>query len=295
MSDCPVAMTAGLVSALVRQQFPRWADRTVTPIEPGGWDNRTFRLGDDLLVRLPSDARYVAQVEKEQRWLPALAPQLPLPIPAPVGLGRPGNGYPWPWSVYRWLPGEAASPENVSDIGDLARALARFLRALYRADASTGPPAGEHNFFRGGPVATYDEEVRQAVALSSEIDAAQVMAVWDRALASRWEARGVWVHGDVAAGNLLVENGKLSAVIDFGSCGIGDPACDLTIAWTLFHGRARQAFRAAIAVDEATWARARGWALWKALILSGSKAGPPGAVSSARYVLDQVLEDPIAP
>src|SRR5687767_4273564 len=149
MPDCPVTLTAGLVSALVQQQFPPWANRAVTPIEPGGWDNRTFRLGDDLLVRLPSHARYAAQVEKEQRWLPVLAPQLPLPIPAPVGLGVPGAGYPWPWSVYRWLPGEAASPENISDIGDLARALAKFLRALYHVDASGGPPAGEHNFFRG--------------------------------------------------------------------------------------------------------------------------------------------------
>ena len=283
-------ITAELVSALIAQQFPQWSGCAVTPVDPNGWDNRTFRLGGDMLVRLPSGPRYAAQVEKEQRWLPVLAPALPLAIPSPLVMGKPGHGYPWPWSVYRWLDGEPATPANIVDKEAFARDLADFLRALYRIDATDGPPAGEHNFFRGGPVAIYDHEVRDAIAtLADRIDTTLATAVWEAALASKWEMSGVWVHGDVAAANLLVRGGRLAAVIDFGSSGVGDPACDLTIAWTLFSGAEREVFRQAMAMDDATWARARGWALWKALILVSREAGPPSAVRDARRVLDEVL------
>jgi aminoglycoside phosphotransferase (APT) family kinase protein len=287
-----VEITAELVSALVREQFPRWSDLAVTRVEPGGWDNRTFRLGDDKLARLPSRARYVAQVEKEQRWLPVLAPLLPLPIPSPLVMGRPGNGYPWPWSVYRWLDGERAIPKASVDMRDVAQDLADFLHALYSVDARDGPPAGAHNFFRGGPLATYDGEVREALCLlGKRIDTAAARAAWESALGSTWERPGVWIHGDVAADNLLLRNGRLAAVIDFGSSGVGDPACDLTIAWTLFHGAARDAFRSAVSVDDATWARARGWALWKALSVLGKEARAESALSEAQRVLDDLLAD----
>ena len=289
-----MTITTDLVSALIAQQFPQWSGRSITPVDPGGWDNRTFRLGEDMLVRLPSSAGYVAQVGKEQRWLPVLARMLPLPIPCPVAIGKPGNGYPWAWSVYGWLDGEPSTSENIAG-ESFAQDLANFLHALYCIDATDAPAAGEHNFFRGGPVATYDSEVRHALSvLRGNIDTAIAMAVWEAALASKWELPGVWIHGDVAPSNLLVRDGRLVAVIDFGCSGVGDPACDLTIAWTLFSGAGREAFRKAMAMDAATWARARGWALWKAMLLICNGVGPPRLVSDAKSVLSNVLAEHLA-
>jgi aminoglycoside phosphotransferase (APT) family kinase protein len=258
----------------------------------GGWDNRTFRLGEEMLVRLPSAERYVAQVAKEQFWLPRLAPRLPLPIPAPLAMGAPGEGYPWPWSVYRWIEGATAAASIIDDV-KLAVDLAHFLAALQRLDAEGGPVAGAHNFFRGGPLTVYDAETRRAVAkLGGRIDAGAVLAVWDTALAADWRGPPVWVHGDVTAGNLLVQGGRLSAVIDFGCCGVGDPACDLAVAWTYLEGEAREAFRAALPLDAETWARARGWTLWKALIVWAALPGanPLDAEKSARVVRDLLAE-----
>jgi aminoglycoside phosphotransferase (APT) family kinase protein len=288
-SSC-IAISAELVSSLVARQFPEWSTRVVRAVTPGGWDNRTFRLGEDMLVRLPSHARYVAQVEKEQRFLPLLARSLPLPIPSPVAMGTPDLGYPWPWSVYRWIEGEPATRENIANVAGFARDLANFLLALQRVDTAGGPPPGEHNFFRGGSVATYDHEVREALrALGDRIDTAAASAVWHAALASPGSAPSVWVHGDIAAGNLLVQSGRLAAVIDFGSCAVGDPACDLTIAWTLLSGTGRDAFRRVMGMDDATWARARGWALWKALIVAH---GDSAAAPDAWRVLGELLADP---
>jgi aminoglycoside phosphotransferase (APT) family kinase protein len=288
-----VAVDAALVARLVAAQFPRWAGLPITPAEPDGWDNRTFRLGPDLSVRLPSARAYAAQVPKEQRWLPFLAPRLPLPIPVPVAMGVPGEGYPWNWSVYRWLDGTPASSARVDDPVEFAVALARFLTCLQRIDATGGPPPGPHNFFRGGPLETYDAETRDAIAaVGDQVPAEAASAVWEAALAATWRGAPVWVHGDVAAGNLLVRDGRLGAVIDFGSSGVGDPACDVTIAWTLLSGAGREAFRAALPADAATWARGRGWARWKALItFAGNRGRDPAAASAARYVLDQVLAE----
>lgn len=286
------AIDAALVRRLIAAQFPAWADLPVEMVSPGGWDNRTFRLGDALSVRLPSAAWYAAQVAKEHRWLPALAPHLPLPIPAPLAQGRPTAEYPWPWSVYRWIAGEPAATAHIDDLPRFAADLAGFLLALYAIDASDGPAAGTHNFWRGGPLAVYDEETRQTVnALGAEIDGAAALAVWDTAIASSWEATPVWVHGDVAVGNLLDSGGQLSAVIDFGSSGVGDPACDLVIAWTLFSGESRQVFRDSLPFDAGTWARGRGWALWKALITVADPKSPHAA--DARRVLAEVLADPV--
>jgi len=256
-----------LVGRLIAAQFPRWADLPIKPVVPGGWDNRTFRLGDHMAVRLPSAARYARQVEKEHRWLPMLAPQLPLSIPVPLAMGVPAEGYPWQWSVYRWLGGENAAIGRIIDLRRFATTLAQFLAALQKIDTAGGPMPGPHNFFRGGSLSVYDSEVRQAIiALGDKIDADAVMAVWEAALEAKWINPPVWFHGDVSAGNLLIEEGRLSAVIDFGSSGVGDPACDLSIAWTFFEGASREAFRAALFADESTWARGRGWTLWKALI-----------------------------
>jgi len=286
-----VDIDAGLVRRLVASQFPQWDHLPIEPVEPGGWDNRTFRLGEHMAVRLPSAEAYCLQVQKEQRWLPRLAPLLPLPIPVPLAMGMPADFYPWHWSVYRWLEGEIAMVERIADLGQFATTLARFLIALQRIDATGGPPPGPHNFFRGGPLAVYDGETRHAMAaLAGRIDTDTAAAVWEAALAATWCRPSVWLHGDVGAGNLLVEKGRLSAVIDFGCSAVGDPACDLSIAWTLLEGESREAFHAALPVDDATWARGRGWTLWKALIVL---AGLPGTnrleVERSRRVIEELL------
>ncbi|MFB9951460.1 aminoglycoside phosphotransferase family protein [Rhizobium puerariae] len=297
-----------LVRRLVAAQFPRWAGLAVRPVANGGWDNRTFHLGgghlgearlaeahlaEAMSVRLPSAERYVAQVEKEHRFLPQLAPQLPLPIPSPLALGRPGEGYPWPWSVYGWIEGERASRAGISDPVRFAADLAGFLLALWKIDAADGPAAGTHNFHRGGLLDVYDEETRRSIdSLADEVDAPLLTEIWERALASRWAGKPVWVHGDVAEGNLLVREGRLAAVIDFGSSGVGDPACDLVVAWTLFDEPARRAFRSRLGLDPRTWERARGWCLWKALItIAGLRERDPAGAGIHRRWIDGIVAD----
>lgn len=293
-----VALDSDLVRCLLREQFPQWRDERVRPVEVQGWDNRTFRIGDDIVARLPSAAGYAQAVAQEHRWLPVLAPQLPVPIPIPVAQGRPGCGYPWPWSLYRWLPGTAARPDEVAESVLLAEDLAGFLVALQSVDASSGPTAGVHNGWRGAPVTTYDAEVRTtAAALADELELPAVLGVWTAAIAAAPAGAAVWVHGDFTGSNLLVQDGRLAAVIDFGSCAVGDPACDLVIAWTLLHGSARAAFRAGVPGDAATWARARGWALWKALLTSAQSTDGRAAEKrfgwrcSAGQLINELIAD----
>jgi aminoglycoside phosphotransferase (APT) family kinase protein len=289
---------ATLARRLIDGQFPQWAHLPITSVERDGWDNRTFRLGSEFTVRLPTGDWYAQQVDKEQRWLPVLAPLLPLAIPTPVARGEPDRGFPYPWSVYRWIEGEPASAATVADLTAFATALADFLNALRRIDARDGPPPGQHNFLRGGPLGTYEAEVLDAIdALADEVARDRIMRVWTDATSSSWERDPVWIHGDVAAANLLVRDGRLAAVLDFGSSAVGDPACDVVIAWTLLSDSARARFRAELDVDAATWSRGRGWGLWKALItLVGQleRNDTPGAVRArgeiARILADDQLE-----
>ena len=288
-----VDINVSLVRRLIAAQFPQWADLPIKPVEISGIDNRTFHLGAHMTVRLPSAAAYALQVEKEHRWLPKLAPLLPLPIPVPLAKGAPADGCPWQWSVYRWLQGETATAERIADLRQFATALAQFLTALQRIDSAGGPPPGRHNFFRGGPLTVYDAETRQAIAaLDGKVDTAAASAVWEVALEATWHGSPVWFHGDISWGNLLVEGGRLSAVIDFGTSGVGDPSCDLAIAWTLFGGESRDAFRTALGLDDATWARGRGWTLWKGLITLAEHIDTnPLEAGRARRVIDEVLTD----
>ncbi|WP_433726556.1 aminoglycoside phosphotransferase family protein [Actinoplanes sp. CA-051413] len=282
-------ITTDLVRALIAEQFPQWTDLPVTPVPRQGWDNRTFRLGDQLSVRLPSAEGYVAAVEKENRWLPELAGHLPLPVPSPVAVGRPGAGYPYPWSVRQWLTGDTLEDAAAVDRLRLARDLGEFLTVLRQAPVA-GPPGGRHSFFRGCHPSAYADGVEQALKeLGDAVDVRACRAVWAEALDSSWESAPVWFHGDIAVGNLLVRDGRLAAVIDFGTCGVGDPACDLVIAWNTLEGDERAAFRDAVGLDRQTWQRARGWALWKALIMLAE----PGAAPAWRHVVDQVLADPV--
>ncbi|MFK3776832.1 aminoglycoside phosphotransferase family protein [Agrobacterium sp. NPDC089420] len=292
--DDRLVVTIQQVRALISSQFPQWAALDVQPVDLSGWDNRSFRLGDDMLIRMPSAERYVAQVEKEHRWLPVLAPLLPVPIPVPLALGGPGEDYPFSWSVYRWLKGKplARHPGNI-DLSVIAMDVAAFLTALHNIDASDGPRAGAHNFHRGGSLAVYDGEVRASTArLVDEVDQALAMEIWQLALSSHWQGDGVWVHGDIAEGNLLVQDGHLSAVIDFGSSGVGDPSSDLILAWNLLEAESLGVFRRALDLDEATWQRGRGWALWKALIVLDAERGRNEKMAEwSRRTIRQVFAD----
>lgn len=283
------------VGGLIRSQFPQWADLPIRPVAHGGWDNWTFHLGDDMLVRLPSAAEYAQAVEKEHRWLPLLAPQLPLPVPTPLGRGAPSPEYPHPWSVYQWIHGETATPDRITDPVGFATDLATFLSALQAVDPRHGPRPGVHNWFRGGTLRTFDAITQDALRdLDGRIDVERAREAWADALNMPWDGVDRWFHGDMAGGNLLLDAaGRLSAVIDFGTCGVGDPACDLAVAWTLLTSDGRQAFRERLGVDDATWARGRGWALWKAIATCRSTVEEPARLDElhdAERVVGLLLE-----
>jgi aminoglycoside phosphotransferase (APT) family kinase protein len=292
-ADGRAGIDAALVCRLIAAQFPRWSGLPVRPVEVDGWDNRTYRLGTDMTVRLPTAAGYVPAVVKENEWLPRLAPGLPVAVPEVLAVGRPGEGYPFPWSVRGWLPGETADRARIDDLASFAVSVAEFIRALQRCDTAGGPLAGEHSFYRGASPAHYDQDTRRYLAqLAGHVDTARAAAVWAAALAADRTGRPVWFHGDIAAGNLLVADGKLAAVIDFGTSGVGDPACDLVIAWTMLAGESRRAFRAAVGPDHGTRARARGWALWKALLMMAENLGTDDALAAEQFrVINEVLAD----
>ncbi|WP_240507039.1 aminoglycoside phosphotransferase family protein [Thermoactinospora rubra] len=291
--DGRAGIDAALVKRLIAAQFPQWSHLPVTPVEVDGWDNRTYRLGAEMTVRLPTAPGYVPAVDKEDRWLPRLAPSLPVAVPTIVARGAPGDGYPFPWSVRGWIEGETAARARIDDMTRFAVSVAEFILALQRCDATGGPQAGEHSWYRGASPAHYDDETRRCLAaLEGRVDTGRAAAVWEAALAAEWHGAPVWFHGDIAPGNLLVADGKLVAVIDFGTSGVGDPACDLVIAWGMFEGESREAFRHAVGQDEGTWARARGWALWKALlVLTQHIDTDPERAAGLRREIDEILAD----
>lgn len=266
-ADFRPAIDAALARRLVDTQFPQWAELPLKLIDPAGSDHVIYRLGDELSVRLPRHAGAVGQAEKESEWLPRLAPHLPLAIPVPVGVGGPDFGYPWPWSVSRWLDGEVATVKALAGSSQAAVQLAEFLTALQQFTPEDFPAGDAHGNLTAGSLADRDRATRAAIAeVDGVFDRAAMTKLWDAALsAPAWDRPPVWFHGDFHTGNLLSVDGRLSAVIDFGELGIGDPARDLTIAFTLMSAGSRVAFRDTLGVDDATWARGRGWALTTAL------------------------------
>ncbi len=284
-----------LVSKLIAGQFPDWANLAIRPVECSGWDNKTFHLGDEMSVRLPSALVYVAQVEKEHKCLAKLAPELPLSIPVPLAMGNPTEDYPWKWSIYKWLKGENASLEAIDDLEHFAASLANFLIDLQKIDAGGGPKAGADNFFRGGDLAVYDSETRKSIEFLKdkiELDFDLLTKIWEQALKSKWQKEDVWIHGDLSSDNILVDAGEIAAVIDFGCCGIGDPACDLVIAWTFLYGESRKVFYNTLKLDQDTWARACGWAIWKELITIVKYLGVNKTkVQKSKKILNEVLND----
>jgi aminoglycoside phosphotransferase (APT) family kinase protein len=284
----------GLVRRLLASQFPQWADLPLRRLRPAGSDNVIYRLGETMSVRLPRAEWAAGHAAKEHHWLPRLAPCLPLPIPVPLGLGKSAFGYRWDWSVSGWLPGETATVKGLADPSRAASELAKFLTALQHA-LPVGPDApNPHDEVTGEPLATRDDATRAAIAaVQDTFDAPAMTAVWDAALrAPAWDRAPVWFHGDLHLGNLLVRGGHLSAVIDFAGLGAGDPAPDLVIAWNLFSPETRPVFRAALQSDDATWTRARGWALTTGLnaYTSYAATNPLVAVNTHRQI-SQVLID----
>lgn len=289
-----VEIDAALVRRLVAAQFPEWGALPLEPVRPRGTDNALYRLGDDMVARLPRRERTSTTLQKEREWLPRLAPLLPVAVPVPLADGLPGDDYPFAWCVYTWLPGETAIGAAV-DAGRLATDLAEFIAALQRIDPDDGPPPGEHNFFRGESLDNRDEATREAIAsLASEIDVDAATAAWEEAVrAPQWQRAAVWIHGDLDSRNLLVANGRLSGVIDFGALGVGDPACDVMVGWKSLSAVGRHVFRDALSVDDATWARARGWALSQAVGALGyyTQETNPVLVREAQRWMGEVLDD----
>ncbi|MCX4584053.1 aminoglycoside phosphotransferase family protein [Streptomyces sp. NBC_01481] len=284
-----VSTDAALVRRLIAAQFPRWAGLPVEPIDSAGTSNAMYRLGQDMVVRLPRLAGAAHDVEKEHRWLPQLAPLLPCDIPVPLGKGTPALSYPWHWSVYRWLDGENPSVGSIAEPGLLAEDLAEFVTALHRIDPTDGPPS-----YRSEPLADRDTATRAAIAeLRGIVDTDAATTIWEAALrVPEWSGPAVWLHADLQPGNLLMARGRLSAVIDFGCLGLGDPAVDLISAWYLLPADTRGAFRAALEVDDAAWARGRGWALSIALLeLRYYRHTNPVMATIARHVIEEVLTD----
>jgi aminoglycoside phosphotransferase (APT) family kinase protein len=280
----------GLVRRLLAGQFPAWAGLPVRALPFGGTDNAIYRLGDELSVRLPRRGRWTSHVlDKEFAWLPRLAPLLPLSVPTPVARGAPGEGYPHEWAVYDWLDGEDATSAPL----DPARAavdLAGFIGALQAVDPEGAPPAEG----RGGPLAPHDAGTRAAIEqLGDSIDAAAATAVWEEALAAPgWDGAPVWIHGDLDARNLLVGDGRITGVLDWSAVCAGDPACDVKAAFAVLDACTRPVFRRLLDVDDATWARARGWAVSQAVMaLPYYLDTYPAIVTEARRWLAEALAD----
>lgn len=241
-----------------------------------------------MTVRLPSGEEYVPQVEKEMKWLPVLAGRLSLPISCPVAQGKADGLYPFPWSVNKYIPGETLHKNNILNSNQFAAALADFLKELQSIDTKGAPPAGEHNFFRGAHLSVYNEQVMTALQkLSDILPTYKIRKIWENAVLTKWEKPPVWLHGDIAPGNLLVEDGRLCGIIDFGIMGIGDPACDYAMAWTFFDSQSRKYFLQGL--DAGTVDRARGWALWKALITY--RSSQTSVAENAKYTINEIISE----
>jgi aminoglycoside phosphotransferase (APT) family kinase protein len=287
-------LNLSFVKNLISTQFPQWADLPIKRFNSSGTDNAIYRIGESMAVRLPSEESGSLQIKKENRWLPIIEKHLPVAVPTPLELGTPTEDYPWYWTVNKWIKGENAITGKIDDSYQLGLDLGQCITALQQIDPSDGPLPGRHNFRRGEPLAKRDDEVRKAIEkLHGDIDTNIATKAWEAALkAPLWGKSPVWIHGDLHAGNLLVDQGRLCAIIDFGGLGVGDPACDWLFAWNLLSVKTREKLREALSVDDATWARGRGWALYVGLTaLPDHRISNPVFAGIARRLIEEVLED----
>ena len=287
MHEDEVLVDDGTVRALLKDQFPIWADRRLLRIADSGTDNAIYRLGDDLGIRLPRIEWATAQIEKECRWLPSLAAGLPTPVPVPLAEGRPDHGYPFPWLVYPWLEGTSLDRATVDNWDVVAAGVAEFVLALEQVSPVGGPPPTR----RGTPMAQYDDAVQSGISrLDGVIDVSRAKHVWRSALdAGDWTGEPVWVHGDLLPGNILIGDDRLSGIIDWSCAGVGDPACEAMLAWSL-PPDARRLYRRTLTLDDAAWARARGWVVEQTVFYIPYYAKSlPLAVDQARWRLNEAL------
>ena len=292
MHDDEVTADASLVRELLEAQFPQWADLPIDRFPSGGTVNAIYRVGSEFAVRLPLNLTGVGHLERERSWLRFLGPQLPLATPESVGEGAPTADYPFPWSVHRWLEGEPWCLDTAPDSTASAQDLARFISAFRAIDLGGGPAGRPAD--RGRRLADRDGIVQAALAqLTEEIDTTAAAEVWQAsAKAPVWEGPPTWFHGDLLPGNVLLADGRLHAVIDFGGVGVGDPACDAAPAWTMFTGASRSAFRAGLDPDDASWQRGRGWALSIALLaLPYYRDTNASMAAMARRTIAEALSD----
>jgi len=281
-------ITTELVEELVYSQFPKFSKLPITPVVQGGHDNRTFHLGNKLTVRVPVNGTYASQIYKEAEWLPVLKKQLSLAITSPVAKGKPAFGYPYHWSINNYIAGESLHRGKLTNLHQLAADLANFLAELQRVNVCNAPPAGTHSFYRGGDLGIYHIETEFTLSLLKEhLPVNLLKAIWFEAMETKWNKPPVWLHGDFAPGNIILNNGRLAGVIDFGMMAVGDPACDLAIAWTFFDAPGSEVFLDRFRGDENTIKRAKGWALWKALITYNDK--DEKIASDARYTISRLL------
>ena len=289
MHDGEADIDTEAVRRLLAAQFPRLAGLPVSEVRSTGTVNAIFRLGGQLCVRLPRLPGYAGGIDREWHCLPRLAPHLPLRIPEPVAIGHPEPWYPFRWAIYRWIGGRPYADELAGDERQAARDLAGFVAALRRVDGIAGAsPAGRK------PLREADAMTRAAIGSAAQvIDCDAAIAAWERALtAPAWDGTPVWIHSDLLRPNLLVERGRLHAVIDFGGAGMGDPAADVIAAWSVFGAAGRAVFRAALAVDDGTWERARGFALHQAaLIIPYYARTNPEFAGLARRTIGEILAD----
>ena len=282
-----MSITVSLVKKLIEEQFPKLKDLKITPVKNSGHDNRTFHLGKDMTIRLPSHQRYSPQIEKEFKWLPKLKPYISIEISSPLALGIPSKEFPFHWSINKYIEGTSLLETSLDDQKNLAVDLNRFLRELQSADTTGGPKAGKDNFFRGGNLRVYDNETKEALLLLEKtLPVAVLKRIWATSINSHWNIEPVWVHGDIAPGNLIIKDDKLNAVIDFGLLGVGDPACDYSIAWSYFDSSARKIFLKG--VSDKTINRARGWALWKSLITYSNNNEQVS--DNAKFTINSILK-----
>lgn len=281
-----------LVKKLIQNQFPEYSHLPIYPVEKSGHDNRTFHLGNNMTVRLPSGKDYASQVEKECFWLPKLAKSLSIPISSMIEKGEPTCDFPYSWSINKWIDGDTVTHDNINNLNTFAKDLGNFLKNLQLIDAIEGPVAGKHNFYRGGDLMVYHEETQATLQNLKHIFPVDILKeLWNIAISSKWKESSVWVHGDVAIGNLLVKDGQLCGVIDFGILGVGDPACDYVMAWTFFDEESRKVFFNTLECDKNTKDRAMGWALWKALISYDNNDTTSEMSQWAKHTIDEILKD----
>lgn len=289
MHEDEIDIDAALLQKLIEQQFPQWANLSIKAVESAGTDNTIFRLGSSMCVRMPRIENAAKNIEKDHEWLPKFATNLSLPIPIPLEKGKPNALYPWHWSICQWIDGENAAFEPIVDLEHAAIKLAQFLITLRKINSTGGPHS-----YRAGPLVTQDPDVRDAISsLREVIDTKVITSIWDECLkAAQWNKAPVWTHGDLLPTNLLVQKGRLSAIIDFDLMGIGDPACDLIVAWSTLSKNSRKLFRTTLAVDDAMWMRGLGWALSIALIIIPYyQITNPGLTAIAHRIINEILTD----